>query len=205
VLVPHAGAGGGGPVRRNREEPRGSAPRTTATRTIDIAKKQRLLAQSAGVIGLSTRDGFMADSTTRCVRSYISRALGRGGSGSFRCPRRSARRRTICWRPAALQLHELSDNGALTAPLPVPIIEEHRRWSPPKPPRRLARPMTPTAEHLPWVAIDTPGISVRAGSMNDHQIASHRGRSPIPDWVSGATLRQVFNHASCSVLVMRAR
>ena len=36
-------------------------------------------------------------------------------------------------------------------------------------------------------------------------VVGHRGRSAIRDWVSGSTSRRVFTHATCPVLVVRAR
>jgi nucleotide-binding universal stress UspA family protein len=39
----------------------------------------------------------------------------------------------------------------------------------------------------------------------DMIVVGHRGRSAIRDWVSGSTSRRVFTHATCPVLVVRAR
>jgi nucleotide-binding universal stress UspA family protein len=39
----------------------------------------------------------------------------------------------------------------------------------------------------------------------DMIVVGHRGRSVIRDWVSGSTSRRVFTHATCPVLVVRAR
>lgn len=39
----------------------------------------------------------------------------------------------------------------------------------------------------------------------DMIVVGHRGRSAIGDWVSGSTSRRVFTHATCPVLVVRAR
>jgi nucleotide-binding universal stress UspA family protein len=36
-------------------------------------------------------------------------------------------------------------------------------------------------------------------------VVGHRGRSAIREWVSGSTSRRVVAHASCQVLVVRAR
>jgi nucleotide-binding universal stress UspA family protein len=36
-------------------------------------------------------------------------------------------------------------------------------------------------------------------------VVGHRGRSAIREWVSGSTSRRVFTHATCPVLVVRAR
>jgi nucleotide-binding universal stress UspA family protein len=36
-------------------------------------------------------------------------------------------------------------------------------------------------------------------------VVGHRGRSAIREWVSGSTSRRVVSHASCPVLVVRAR
>ena len=36
-------------------------------------------------------------------------------------------------------------------------------------------------------------------------VVGHRGRSAIRDWVSGSTSRRVVTHATCPVLVVRAR
>ena len=36
-------------------------------------------------------------------------------------------------------------------------------------------------------------------------VVGHRGRSAIRDWVSGSTSRRVLTHATCPVLVVRAR
>jgi nucleotide-binding universal stress UspA family protein len=36
-------------------------------------------------------------------------------------------------------------------------------------------------------------------------VVGHRGRSVIRDWVSGSTSRRVFTHATCPVLIVRAR
>jgi nucleotide-binding universal stress UspA family protein len=36
-------------------------------------------------------------------------------------------------------------------------------------------------------------------------VVGHRARSAIRDWLSGSTSRRVFTHASCPVLVVRAR
>jgi nucleotide-binding universal stress UspA family protein len=39
----------------------------------------------------------------------------------------------------------------------------------------------------------------------DMIVVGHRSRSAIRDWVSGFTSRRVFTHATCPVLVVRAR
>jgi nucleotide-binding universal stress UspA family protein len=39
----------------------------------------------------------------------------------------------------------------------------------------------------------------------DMIVVGHRGRSGIRDWESGSTSRRVFTHATCPVLVVRAR
>jgi nucleotide-binding universal stress UspA family protein len=36
-------------------------------------------------------------------------------------------------------------------------------------------------------------------------VVGHRGRSAIREWVSGSTSRRVVSHATCPVLVVRAR
>jgi nucleotide-binding universal stress UspA family protein len=48
---------------------------------------------------------------------------------------------------------------------------------------------------------------LKAAARNgvDLIVVGHRGRSLIRDWVSGSTSRRVFTHATCPVLVVRAR
>jgi nucleotide-binding universal stress UspA family protein len=48
-------------------------------------------------------------------------------------------------------------------------------------------------------------LKAAAHHKADMIVVGHRGRLAILDWVSGSTSRRVFTHASCPVLVVRAR
>jgi nucleotide-binding universal stress UspA family protein len=48
-------------------------------------------------------------------------------------------------------------------------------------------------------------LKAAARHAADMIVVGHRGRSAIRDWVSGSTSRRVFTHATCPVLVGRAR
>jgi len=48
-------------------------------------------------------------------------------------------------------------------------------------------------------------LKTAATQGTDLIVVGHRGRSAIREWVSGSTSRRVVTHASCPVLVVRAR
>jgi nucleotide-binding universal stress UspA family protein len=58
------------------------------------------------------------------------------------------------------------------------------------------------------VLVEHPGDQILKSAARygaDMIVVGHRGRSAIRDWVSGSTSRRVFTHATCPVLVVRAR
>ena len=48
-------------------------------------------------------------------------------------------------------------------------------------------------------------LKTAAAQRADLIVVGHRGRSAIREWVSGSTSRRVVSHATCPVLVVRAR
>ena len=48
-------------------------------------------------------------------------------------------------------------------------------------------------------------LKAAAQHAADFIVVGHRGRSAIVEWVSGSTSRRVVAHATCPVLVVRAR
>jgi nucleotide-binding universal stress UspA family protein len=48
-------------------------------------------------------------------------------------------------------------------------------------------------------------LKTAAKHAADLIVVGHRGRSAIREWVSGSTSRRVVSHATCPVLVVRAR
>ena len=72
--------------------------------------------------------------------------------------------------------------------------------------RRQAQERNVTLET--YVLIGHPADQILKAAARygaDLIVVGHRGRSAIRDWVSGSTSRRVFTHATCPVLVVRAR
>lgn len=65
--------------------------------------------------------------------------------------------------------------------------------------------------HVPlqtYVLIGHPAdqiLKAAAAHAADLIVVGHRGRSAIREWVSGSTSRRIVTHATCPVLVVRAR
>jgi nucleotide-binding universal stress UspA family protein len=72
--------------------------------------------------------------------------------------------------------------------------------------RRQAQQRNVTLETFVLVGHPADQILKAAARQGaDLIVVGHRGRSAIRDWVSGSTSRRVFTHATCPVLVVRAR
>jgi nucleotide-binding universal stress UspA family protein len=72
--------------------------------------------------------------------------------------------------------------------------------------RRQAQERDVTLDTYVLVGHPADQILKAAARYNaDMIVVGHRGRSTIRDWVSGSTSRRVFTHATCPVLVVRAR